>query len=158
MKFAFVDERKHEFPVRALCRVLQVSESGYYSWKTRPQERKLNDQQLLVEIREVHQHSKERYGAPRVHAALRAKGIHASKRRVARLMRAAGLRGKSRRKYKKTTHSNHALPVAQNLVNREFKVAEPNTVWGADLRVPQKRYQSFCGFWQLNADRLPSCD
>lgn len=101
--------------------------------KQGPQERKLNDQQLLVEIREVHQHSKGRYGAPRVHAALCAKGMHASKRRVARLMRVAGLRGKSRRKYKTTTNSNHALPVAQNLVNREFKVAEPNTVWGADL-------------------------
>ena len=105
MKFAFIHERRHEFPVRALCRVLQVSESGYYSWKTRPQERKLSDQQLLVEIREVHRHSKGRYGAPRVHAALRAKGIYVSKRRVARLMRAAMLRGKGRKKYKKTTNS-----------------------------------------------------
>ncbi|WP_240738583.1 IS3 family transposase [Deinococcus fonticola] len=133
VKFAFIQEQSPAFPVRALCRVLQVSESGYYSWKTRPPKRKLNDQQMLVEIHEIHQHSKGRYGAPRVHAALRIKGIHASKRRVARLMRVAGLRGKGRRKYKKTTQSNHALPVAQNLVNREFKVAEPNTVWGADL-------------------------
>lgn len=133
MKFAFIHEQSHRFPIRIMCRVLGVSESGYYSWKTRPQERKLNDQQLLVEICDVHRQSKGRYGAPRVHAALRTKGIYASKRRVARLMRAAMLRGKGRRKYKKTTNSNHALPVAQNLVNRAFKVAAPNTVWGADL-------------------------
>ena len=68
MKFAFIQEQSHEFPIRALCRVLQVSESGYYSWKTRPQQRKLNDQQLLVEIREVHQKSKERY-AQELHLA-----------------------------------------------------------------------------------------
>ena len=116
-----------------LCRVLNVTESGYHSWRTRPHIRKHDNHALLGHISAVHQDSRGRYGAPRVHVELNERGVRCSRRRVARLMRSAGLQGKGKRKYKHTTDSEHALPVAENLVQRTFSVPQPNAVWAGDL-------------------------
>ena len=141
MKSASVHAQRAQFPVRVLCRVRDVSESGDHSWRTRPQQRQEDDARLLARINQSHEDSKGRYGAPRIHADLKAQGVPCSRRRVARLasrrletlMRAAGLRGTGKRKDKTTTDANHAFPVAENLVQREFDVAEPNKVWAADI-------------------------
>lgn len=97
------------------------------------QKRVEDDAQLLAHIKTVHDDSKGRYGSPRVYRELRATGVRCSRHRVARLMRAAGRRGRGKRRYKSTTDSGHALPVAENLLMRQFEVAEPNLVWAADM-------------------------
>ena len=134
MRYQFIDRHRDEYAVGVLCRVLDVSKSGYYAWRGRPISIRIRqDQQLSAQIRQVHQKSKGRYGAPRVHAELRAQGQRCGRKRVARLMRQAGLRGRGQRKYRVTTNSEHAQPVAENLVLRQFGVETPNTVWAADM-------------------------
>ena len=133
MRYQFIDRHRDEYAVGVLCRVLDVSRSGYYAWRGRPISRhQLQDQHLSAQIRRVHQKSRGRYGAPRVHAELRALGQRCGRKRVARLMRQDGLRGRGKRKYRVTTDSGHTQPVAENLVLRQFGVATPNTVWAAD--------------------------
>ncbi len=134
MRYQFIDCHRDEYAVGVLCRVLDVSRSGYYAWRGRPMSiREQQDQHLRAQIRRVHQKSKGRYGAPRVHAELRAQGQRCGRKRVARLMHEAGLRGRGKRKYRVTTDSEHAQPVAENLVLRQFGVKTPNTVWAADM-------------------------
>ena len=101
--------------------------------RIRPQKRVEDDAQLLAHIEMVHDDSKGRYGSPRVYRELRATGVRCSRHRVARLMRAAGRRGRGKRRSKSTTDSGHALPVAENLLMRQFEVAEPNLMWAADM-------------------------
>src|SRR3712207_6741738 len=92
--FRLIDAEKARFPVSMLCRVLKVSKSGYYAWKRRPPSKRSREDAALTEkIREVHQRSRQTYGYPRVHAELHALGVRCGRRRVARLMRRAGLRG-----------------------------------------------------------------
>ncbi|KAA0587344.1 IS3 family transposase [Azospirillum oryzae] len=112
-----------------------VSASGYYAWRGRPEsQRAAANRQLLVEVRRVHDHHHGRYGSPRVHAALRAEGVAASRGRVARLMRRHGIRGAAARRFRPvTTDSRHGLPVAPDLLGQAFQVAEPNRVWLADI-------------------------
>lgn len=118
----------------ARCRVLDVTKSGYFTWQRRPTStRNIHDAVLTAEIEQIHATSKGRYGVPRVHAELREQGWPCSRRRVARLMAALGLKGKNRKKYKGTTNSDHAHPIAGDLVQRQFDVALPNTVWAADI-------------------------
>ena len=94
MRFGFVDEHRDVWPVRVMCRVLGISVSGYYAWRSRPESRRsIENHQLLDAIRLVHAESGGTYGAPRVHAVLRAVGRQVGRHRVARLMRRAGLRG-----------------------------------------------------------------
>lgn len=95
--------------------------------------RRVQDDVLSTEIMQIHTRTKGRYGVPRVHAELREYGLPCSRRRVARLMSAAGLRGQGHRKYKHTTNQNEAHPVAEDLVCRQFLVPAPNTVWAADM-------------------------
>lgn len=123
-----------------MCRVLEVSVSGYHSWRRRPISRHQQQDALLQQrIHEVHRRSKGRYGAPRIHAALRAEGVQVSQKRVARLMRTAGLRAKGKRRWVRTTDSGHTLPVFPNLLNRQFEVQQPNQVWASDITyVPTK--------------------
>ena len=116
-----------------LCRVMGVTESGYHSWRIRPQPRAENDAQLLARIETVHDEIKGVYGVPRVYSVLQDAQVRCSRHRVARLMRSVGRRGKSKRRYKVTTDSNHAQPIAENLLMRQFNVAEPNTIWAADM-------------------------
>ena len=117
-----------------LCRVLDVSRAGYYAWRTRgPSRRQQDDAKLIGHIRAAHSASKGRYGAPRVHAELRHRGISCGRQRVARLMRQVGLRGKGRRKYRPTTTSAHAHPVADNRLARCFNIQTANCVWVGDI-------------------------
>jgi len=122
------------YPVATMCRVLEVSASGYYAWlKRAPSRRGREDALLTNRIRWIHLRSKGTYGAPRVHAELADEGAHVGRKRVARLMRAAGLRGVSRRKYFPTTVREPRQRPAPDLVDRNFKVDGPNRLWVADI-------------------------
>lgn len=122
--------------MKMMCRVLGVSRSGFYAARERPpSERSRENERLRLVIRSVHRDSKQRYGSPRVTDAIRAMGIGGGENRVARLMRLDGLRSKKRRRFRATTHSDHALPIAPNLLTREFGVGahQPDDVWVADI-------------------------
>jgi putative transposase len=117
-----------------MCSVFGVSPSAYYEWE-REQEsaHARRDGELLELIRAVFVRFRGRYGAPRIQGRLAKQGVFVSRKRVARLMRDAGLRAKGARKYKATTDSKHALPVAPNLLERRFEVDQPNTAWVSDI-------------------------
>jgi putative transposase len=120
-------------PVATLCRVLGVSPSGYYAWSKRTLSRRAKDDAVLIErIRAIHAATKGTYGSPRIHAELEAEGIHVGKKRVARLMREAGLAGVSRRRFVKTTVRDGARQ-APDLVDRDFTAERPNMLWVADI-------------------------
>ena len=111
-----------------------MSRSGYYRWlKRKPSQRELDNQQLDAEIREIYDNSKGRYGSPKIKKELVDRGRKVSKNRVARRMRKAGLRSKIRRKYRVTTDSRHNLPVAPNLLERNFTAEAPDRVWVSDI-------------------------
>jgi len=117
-----------------MCRVLEVSTSGYYAWRKRRLSRRAReDEALMKEIRQIHQRSKGTYGAPRIHAQLAAKGTHVGCKRVARLMRAANLQGVSRRKGPQTTCRQPGAQPAPDLVKRDFTATEPDQLWVADI-------------------------
>jgi HTH-like domain len=138
--FAFVDAERALYPVEVLCAVLGVSRSGYYAWRTRPPAaRRRQDAQLAADVRAVHGRSRGTYGSPRVHAELRARGVRVGRKRVERLMQAQGLRARRRRRFQRTTDSRHGLPVAPNVVSRQFEAAAPNATWVTD--VIRKRHQ-----------------
>jgi transposase InsO family protein len=134
VRFVFIRAEKAFYPLTMLCRVLEVSRSGYYAFEKRvPSDRERSDRQLAVEIREVHQRSRRTYGSPRIHRALRGRNRRVGRKRVARVMREEGIVGRRRRRFRSTTDSSHGLPVAENILDRNFKVAEPNQVWVADI-------------------------
>jgi putative transposase len=117
-----------------MCRVLDVSESGYYAWRVRPPSaRARRDGELLERILAIHGQSRGTYGAPRVQVELRAQGIRVSRKRVARLMRQAGLRGVSRRRFVVTTVRDKRAAPAPDLIQRDFTAAGPNQLWVADI-------------------------
>lgn len=117
-----------------MCRVLGVSRSGLYAWsRRRPSARAKADAELSRRIRTIHAASRSTYGSPRVHHGLRRDGIRVGRKRVERLMRRDGLRGRIRRRYRRTTDSNHSLPVAPNTLNRQFEVDAPDRVWAGDI-------------------------
>lgn len=137
MKFAFVERERQRYPLWLLCRALGISLSGYYRWHKQqgvvtPQQ--LANQQLTAAIYTIHANSYGTYGSPRIHAQLRTEGWQCSKQRVERLMRRAGLCGKCKRRSRPlTTQSQHSLPVAENLLNREFVATQPNQKWAGDI-------------------------
>jgi transposase InsO family protein len=135
MRFRLIEDHRDVWPVRVMCEALNVSPSGYYAWRSRPvSPRKIANRALLVDIRRVHAQHQERYGAPRVHAELRAEGHTASRKRVERVMRQHGLRARAPRRYRVcTTDSKHSLPVAANLLDQNFVADQPNQVWLADI-------------------------
>ena len=141
MKFAWIDVEKANWPVTVMCSALRVSPSGYYAWLGRDDSsRAVEDRRLCVLIEESHATSKGRYGSPRVHRDLRAAGERVSRKRVVRLMQARGLKGKVRRRFVRTTDSQHTGPVAANVLARGFDPAAPNQRWAGDvtyLRTPQ---------------------
>ena len=117
-----------------MCRVLEVSRSGYYDWLHRPESRRSReDRVLLIHIRASHKRSRGNYGSPRVHKDLVEEGHKAGRGRVARLMRQEGIRGKQKRRFVVTTDSDHTLPVAPNILERQFEVEAPNRVWTGDI-------------------------
>jgi putative transposase len=120
--------------VAAMTRILGVSPSGYYAWRKRPlSARARADVELTTHIHIAHRESRGTYGAPRIHADLAARGIRIGRKRVARLMRAAGLRGVSRRKAFRTTVRDETARPALDLVDRQFEVAGPDRLWVADI-------------------------
>jgi putative transposase len=120
--------------VAVLCRVLGVSRSGYYAWRSRePSPAEVRRKELTDEVKEIHAEVKGRYGSPRIHAELAARGTTCCENTVARLMREAGIAAKTRRKFRQTTDSNHPHPVAENLLDREFDPDQPNASWVADV-------------------------
>jgi putative transposase len=128
---------KDQYPVRQLCQALEVSPSGYYDWQYRlvhPSGRRLEDQQLVEVIEQIHRSSRQTYGSVRVQQVLRQQGYGYGRNRVARLMRQKQLAGRRRRRYRVlTTDSRHAYPVAPNLLAEQPAPARPNEVWVADI-------------------------
>lgn len=134
MIFPLICHLQTEFPVSVMCDVLDVSRSGYYAWLRRPEsKRKAEDKALSKVIKEIHKDSNGEYGSPKIHKELRRRGTHCGRKRVARLMRKDGLKAKTIRKFKATTNSGHNLPVAENLLNRDFSPVAPNRAWVADI-------------------------
>src|SRR5215218_3211585 len=104
-----------------MCEQLDVSASGFYAWRRRkPSKRASEDVRLGVVVAEAHRRSKNRYGSPRVFAELKARGVRVGRKRVARLMRAQGLVARPKRNFRRTTKSDHAKPIAPNLLARNF--------------------------------------
>lgn len=133
MRYAAIAACVGEFSVACMCSALDVAPSGYYAWRRRPlSDRAKRDQVLMAHIRAAFKASKSRYGSPRVHAELHEEH-RVGRKRVARLMRADGLRARPRRRYVVTTQSRHKHPIAPNLVARQFEVSSPNQIWVSDL-------------------------
>jgi putative transposase len=134
MRFQLIDAAKKDFPVQRLCKVLGVSPSGYFAWKSRPASRRQReDLVLLAHVRSAFALSNETYGSPRMTHELREQGLGVGRRRTARLMRENGLRARQPRRFKRTTDSLHAFPVAPNLLDQDFSAERPDEKWGADL-------------------------
>ena len=135
MRYAVIASPLGEYSLSVLCRTLEVSVSGYYAWRRRrPSRHKQVDEALKVEIEHALVAGRCVYGSPRVHAFLRHQGIRCSRKRVARLMRAQGLcAARQRRRKPRTTDSQHAYPIAPNLLERNFAATAPNRKWVADI-------------------------
>ena len=134
MTFRFIEGHKERWPVRLMCHTLEVSAAGYYAWRERPpsfQEQRRDS--LLALIQGVHSKAKHRYGSRRLHAELRASNQDCSVNTVAKLMRDNGIHAKTARKFRCTTDSNHKLPLADNVLDRQFNPEAPNEVWAADI-------------------------
>lgn len=132
--FRFIHVEKAHYPVTVMARVLDVSRSGYYRWATASSsERAQQDQQLAAEVREIHKEHKGRYGSPRIHRELRARGKRVGRKRVARLMGESGLHGRIPRRFRKTTDSRHSNRIAPNLLARDFSADAPNRAWVGDV-------------------------
>ena len=117
-----------------MCRVLGVSRSGLYAWRQRGKsQRSAVDATLSIRIKQIHTDSRGTYGSPRVHRELRREGVRIGKKRVERLMQRQGLRGLVRRRFRRTTDSNHDHPIAPNTLNRRFSAKEPDCVWVGDI-------------------------
>ena len=134
MRFALVDQAKKEFPVHRLCRVLGVSQSGYFAWKDRSaSKRQHDDMVMLAHVRSAFALSNGTYGSPRMTRELRDDGFAIGRRRTARLMRENGLRARQKRRFKRTTDSEHAWPVAPNIIDQDFTASTANQKWGVDI-------------------------
>jgi transposase InsO family protein len=134
MRYQFIDDHSEQFSITMMCRVLEVSPSGYYAWRGRvPGTRSVENELLDVAVRTLFKESGETYGSPRICRDLRLLGKSYGLNRVARLMRAVGLKARHPRRFTVTTDSDHDLPIAENILNRGFAVAAPNRVWVSDI-------------------------
>lgn len=134
MTYRFIADHAGDQPVRWVCEALEVSASGYYAWAGRadsPAERRR--QELVGAIEVVHAEVKQRYGSPRMHAALKARGHACSENTVAKLMKAQGIHARTRKRFVRTTDSRHKLAVAGNVLDRGFEATRPNEAWCADI-------------------------
>jgi putative transposase len=120
--------------VEIQCRVLRVSRAGFYSWLKRGISKQASErQELLKEIKLIHKGSRGNYGSPRVQEALKKKGIHHNHKKVEKIMKENGISAKRKKKFKITTDSNHKLPIAENVLNRQFQTEEKDKVWVSDI-------------------------
>jgi transposase InsO family protein len=134
MRFSFIDAKKAEFPINRMCKVLGVSQSGFHAWKDRPAcHRQRQDMVLLAHMRSAFALSNGTYGSPRMTRELRDDGHPVGRRRTARLMRENGLVARQKRRFKRTTDSEHSWPVAPNLLDQVFEAEAPDQKWGVDI-------------------------
>ena len=135
MKYSFITQHKNAYPISLQCQVLGVSRNGYYQYTNRLENRPDNPEheEMLEWIKDIAESSRYTYGSRRMKRALNALGYPVSRSKTRKLMREAGVKARQRRKYKVTTNSDHQQPVFENLVNREFDVAEPDQVYAADV-------------------------
>ena len=134
MRYPFIQAEKANYPLTVLCRVLQVSRSGFYAWRRRkPSKREVQDRKLQTEVAAIHKASQGTYGSPRIHEELKAQKFAVGRKRIARLMRSAGLTGVPLRRFRTTTDSAHAYPVAENVLDRNFTATAPNQAWAGDI-------------------------
>ena len=134
MKYARIQALGREYPIATMCRILGVSDSGYHAWRKRaPSARAKENARLELEIRAAHERTHHTYGPQRLQADLTDHGIQVGITRIKRIRKKLGLRCKQKRKFKATTDSHHALPVADNLLSRQFVVDHPNRAWVGDI-------------------------
>jgi putative transposase len=134
VKYAFIKCNQETFAVTRMCDMMNVSQSAYYDWLKRPESaRSIEDRRLGEEVKKIHKKSRKTYGTRRIRQELVEDGEAVSRKRIGRLMKQQGLESKSRRKFKATTNSNHDRPVAPNLLDREFLVDQPDTVYAGDI-------------------------
>jgi putative transposase len=135
VKYAWIECHRQRWALGMLCKLLGVSPSGFKAWRAGGKSRgdRLSDMQLLSLIRAIHREFRGAYGSPRMHRELRERGYRVGKERVERVMREHGIRARHKRRWKATTDSKHALPVAADLIGRNFAPARPNQLWGADI-------------------------
>lgn len=135
MKYAWIDAQRRDHPLPELCEVLGVSISGYRAWRRggKPDRARLSDAQALTLMRSIHAEFKAAYGSRRMHRELQGRGHRIGLRRVERLMREHGIRARHKRRFKATTDSRHSLPIAPNLLARNFAPEAPNRVWTGDI-------------------------
>ncbi len=137
MKFARIQAERAQdplAPVSTMCALLDVSRAGFYAWRRRAESaRTRSNRELTMNIAAIHEESRRTYGSPRVHAELRSRGRGVGLHRVERLMRAAGIRARRKRRFVRTTTSDPALPVAPNVLARDFRAQLPNRVWSTDI-------------------------
>jgi putative transposase len=127
-------DHQAEFRLSAMCRALEVSAAGYYRWRARkPSVREKENERLVGQIKAAHAESRGTYGSPKRHQKLRRDGEQVSRKRVARLMKEHGLAARRVKKFKQTTDSRHSLPVAENILARNFKATRPDAVWTSDI-------------------------
>jgi putative transposase len=134
MKYCFMEHYGSGFEVRKMCRVLRVSRSGYYSYLRRGlSQRNEENKRFVTKIKEIWKWSRGTYGSPRIRAELQAQGLGCGENRIARLMRENGIKARTRKKFKITTKSDHKLPIAEDLVARDFSASGMNELWLSDI-------------------------
>jgi len=139
VKYGRIEELRQAYPIAAMCRVLGVSESGYHAWRKRPPSIcARTNAHLTIEIKAAHERTRRTYGPERLQADLADHGVQAGISRIRRIRKELGLRCRQKRKFKATTDSKHSLPVAPNLLDRQFSVVAPSKVWVTDISVPQQ--------------------
>src|SRR6478609_1326701 len=134
MRYAFIEEHRPMWRLRAMCRALQVTKAGYFAWRNAPPSRRKEcDAVLSVRIKAIHGQFDHVYGSPRIQRELHDHGIPVSRKRVARLMREAAISAKPARRYVVTTDSKHDRPIAENLLAQDFSADRPNQRWVTDI-------------------------
>lgn len=140
MKYQFIFDHRGTFKVGRVCKLINVSRASYYAWLKRPESHRSRANRCLEDkIRVLHRTSHGIYGSPRIHRDLVQDGVQCGKNRVARIMREAGIRSRTKRKFKATTNSKHNLPVAPNLLNQDFTARAQDCAWVGDICVLQQR-------------------
>jgi transposase InsO family protein len=134
VKYAYIEHLKDKYPVKVICRVIRASRSAYYEWcKDRVCPRQEEREKLTEEIKVIHAESRGTYGSPRILRELRSDGRKINHKRVESIMTEQGIKARRHKKFKQTTDSSHKMPIAPNLLNREFSVRKPNLVWVTDI-------------------------
>ena len=137
-RYSWMQIHQEEFSLEKMAEALDVTPSGYYAWRKAPySKRHQENDQLKQEIMKTWEQGRRRYGSPRITEVLRQK-FRVGHNRVARLMREMGLQARSKKRWKVTTQSKHGLPIAENLLARNFEAKRPNEKWAGDISVPQQ--------------------